>query len=331
MDIGPKAGLDEIALKSESALIIGAGATDFLNGIPLMNYLRRLGVKKIYLGNLACQWWKRKNYETFGPEFYSIRHLKNVELLHETVAVVSGDSRVKTNIYEGIPPEAKISKIFDVPCLIISAQKGVVGVLNGLRKIKEKLNIDLIIDVDSGSDSLYDGKTGVVQTPLHDLLLLSAVAQMDVPSFLALSNYGMDGELSIEELDSIVANVMKQGGFLGAYGLTQKDVLDLEKAHSVAPDPINPLIIAAAKGDHRTYRVLGSRIVKPNPLAAVILIFDLKVVADMGVAKKLSSTSSIREAEKILLKMGIFPESGYRNFVRIIKKGFEQNIKTEFI
>jgi hypothetical protein len=77
--------------------------------------------------------------------------------------------------------------------------------------------------------------------------------------------------------------------------------------------------------------VLGSRIVKPNPLAAVILIFDLKVVADMGVAKKLSSTSSIREAEKILLKMGIFPESGYRNFVRIIKKGFEQNIKTEFI
>lgn len=315
----PKASLDEVALKSKSALIIGAGATDFVNGIPLVNYLRRLGVKNICLGNLACQWWKKKNYETFGPEFYSIRHLKNAEILSETVAFISEKTRVRTRIFEGVPPEAKISKLFGIRCLVFSAQKGVIGIVSGLREVIEKLNLDMIIDIDSGSDSLYDGKTGAVQTPLHDLLLLSAIVQTNIPSFLALSNYGMDGELSIEELDSIVAKIMKLGGFLGAYGLTQKDVLDLEKAHSAVSDPINPLVIAAAKGDYRTYRVLGSRIVKPTPLAAVILFFDPNVVAEMGIANKLSSTTSIQEAEKILLKMGILPESRYRHFVKILK------------
>ncbi len=315
----PKASLDEVALKSRSALIIGAGATDFVNGIPLVNYLRRLGVENIYLGNLACQWWKKKNYETFGPEFYSIKHMKNVEILSDTVAFVSEKTWIKTRVFEGVPPEAKISKLFGIRCLVISARQGVMGIVSGLREVIKKLNLDILIDIDSGSDSLYDGKTGAVQTPLHDSLLLSAIVQTNIPSFLALSNYAMDGELSVEELDSIVSKIMKLGGFLGAYGLTQKDVLDLEKAHSVVSDPINPLIIAAAKGDHRTYRVLGSRIVKPNPLAAVILFFDPNVVAEMGIANKLSSTTSIQEAETILLKMGIFPESRYKHFVRILK------------
>jgi hypothetical protein len=298
---------------------MGAGATDFVNGIPIMNYLHLLGVKNVYLGNLACQWWRKEGYETIGPEFYSLTHLRNVEIMSETVALVSRETRVKTDIYEGVPPEAIISKLFNIRCLIVSAEKGVVGIAQGFEKVIKKLDINMLIDVDSGSDSLYDGKTGTVQTPLHDFMMLAALSRVKIPSFIALTNYALDGELSPEELDQIVANLMRSQGFLGGYGLTQKDVKDLEKAYSKIYDPINSLIIPAVKGDHKTYRVL-SRIVKPSPLAAVILFFDPQVVLRVSPARKLSNTTSLKEAEEILLSMNLFPESRYKCFVKLHKE-----------
>ncbi|MEM3061597.1 MAG: hypothetical protein QW265_04230, partial [Candidatus Bathyarchaeia archaeon] len=64
MNYEVKPSLEELALKSKVAMVVGSGAMDFINGIPIMNYLRLLGVKNLIIGNMACQWWRKKGYET---------------------------------------------------------------------------------------------------------------------------------------------------------------------------------------------------------------------------------------------------------------------------
>lgn len=314
-----KPSFEELALKSKVAMVVGAGAMDFINGIPIINYLRLLGVKKIILGNMACQWWRKKGYDTLAPELYPLSCLKRIEKISETVAFISGNTEVETPLYKGKPPEAIICENFGLPTVIISAEKGVTGIIKGLNEALSKLNVDLFVHVDCGSDSLFDGKTGMVLTPLHDFTLLAATSKLNVNSILALTAYACDGELSSEELDQCIANIMKNGGFLGAHGITQKDVKDLEKAYSLVYDPIDSLVIQAAKGELKTYRVMTSRIVKLSPLAAVILFFDPKVVIEYSPAKHLLNTTSIEEIEKILIKLGITPETIYEHFVKIYK------------
>ncbi|MEM3506653.1 MAG: DUF1152 domain-containing protein [Candidatus Bathyarchaeia archaeon] len=319
MDNEIKLSLEELALKSKVAIVTGAGAMDFINGIPIINYLSLLGVKKIILGNMACQWWRKKGYETMAPELYPLSCLKNIEKISETVAFISKDTEVETPLYKGKPPEAIIAEAFNLPTIIISAEKGVTGIINGLNEAIAKLNVDLFIQVDCGSDSLFDGKTGMPLTPLHDFTLLAATSKLNTNSILALTAYACDGELSSEELDQCIANIMKDGGFLGAHGITQKDVKDLEKAYSLVYDPIDSLVIQAAKGELKTYRVMTSRIVKLSPIAAIILFLDPKVVIEHSPAKHLLNTKSIDEIEKILIKLGITPETIYEYFVKIYK------------
>lgn len=314
----PKPSFTEVAMRSKGAIILGGGGGDFINGIPIANYLRLLGVKKIYLGGFGCQWL----YNTRSPYHYvpapcifSMDQLENIEQISETVALVSKDSRIKTDVYSGPLVEAVVGDALNIPAIIVTMDKGVIGAVNGLNEALKKLDVDLVVGVECGGDALCTGREAKVLTPLHDAIMVATLAKLNVPSFLALTGYGVDGELSQEELDRAWSEIAKNGGYLGAIGITQKDVEDLEKAWraSILFDPIDICVLYAVKGAIHEQRTLRGRSVKLGPFMAVILFLDPKVVLEHGIAKKVVDTRSIREAEERLLEIGVYPETRCRN------------------
>ncbi len=314
----------DLVLKSKGALVAGGGASDFVNGLPIISYLKKLGVEKVYLGNLACHWWEKKGQITLSPELFSIDCVENAERIADTVALVNKDSKVKTKIYEGRLPEAKVSEIIGEPVVLLSASKGVKGLVDGLNTFFEKYGIDLFINVDCGADSLYDGETGEAITPLHDFIMLATSVQVKADSVLALTGYAVDGELALEEVDKLVGRLIAERGFIGAIGITPEDADLLGKVYSKAYDPIDALVLEAAKGNVGIHRALKFRIIKVTPLAAVILFFDPKVVMKHSPAKVLKETTSLKMAEEKLLEAGVYPETRYVTHVPLYKEAEEE-------
>jgi hypothetical protein len=299
--------LEELLLGADNVLFVGAGATDVANGIPLANHAERIGVRPdaIHFGALACQWWASS---MAAPDFYPVAALKPSDQLGDGAALVTPETTVVRDRTEHVPPEVTLRETFGYPSAVLDGRGGVVGLAAALQRCVSAFDVDLIVNVDCGSDSLFDGTRGAVETPLHDFLLMAAIDSLDTTAVHTLTGYGLDGEMPMDALDATVADLMMAGAYLGAHGITQADVADLNDAYERIDDPINSLVVPAATGDHATREVFGRRIT-PTPLSAAILIFDLAAVVANGPAESLAATESLHEAEERLLEAGIDPET----------------------
>jgi len=303
----PKQSLEELLAAADTVLFVGAGATDVVNGVPLANHAERIGVAHddICFGALACQWWAST---ADAPDFYPVDELDGSEALTPLAALVGPETTITRDGTEHVPPEVVLGTEFDYPAGVFDGRDGEVGLRSALEAYVSEFDVDFVVNVDCGSDSLFDGVNGAVETPLHDFLTMAAIDSLDVPAVHTLTGYGLDGEMPMDALDETVADLMAAGAYLGAHGVTQSDVGDLRAAYETVDDPINSLVVPAATGDHAPRDVFGRTIV-PEPLSASILVFDLATVVANGPASTLVGTESLAEAETALLEAGIEPET----------------------
>lgn len=313
-----KKSLHELARGKRKAMIVGiGGGGDIIQGIPIRNYLKFLGVEEVWLGGVSCQWWpfeaESPNTYILAPTIYSLQDLNPCYKLNDTAAMIYPESTVEGKR----PAEAKVGEALKTQTLVFGLEKGVKGMLAGLQKAVEFLGIELVVAMDVGSDSFFSHTSEVrpPRTPLVDLLALAALYQLNLPVVYGLAGYGCDGELELEDLERNVARVMQQGGYLGAYGLTQQDVLDMEIACAAFPDPVEKWPCEAARGN---LGLKNMRLMEPwgttirlTALAAVILLFDLKTVVEAVAipAQRLLHTESLHQAEEIFMAQGILPET----------------------
>lgn len=330
----PKPSLIDLALNAESAMIMGiGGGGDIIQGIPVANLLRKLGVSKIYMGGVACQWWTPDGNPladdwgtaVMGPTLYPVADLGEAELVAPHFAIVKSDSN-----YGGRRPcEARLAELLEPEAMFVAGLTGgVVGLADSLKAIIAELSVDLFVGVDIGSDSFHDGTEACpAKTSMVDFMSLGAMTQLNCPAVYGVSGYGCDGEMQIEELDERVSRVMRAGGFLGAHGLTQEDVLQMEAASEAYPDPVEPMSYRAARGEIGfknvwTHGPYGT-VVKVTPLAAVMLLFDPTSVVEScskGV-KALLNTNSLEEVERIFKEdLGQFPESRMHPVIDFFRK-----------
>lgn len=299
--------LETQLLDATNVLFVGAGATDVANGLPLANHAERIGVAHddIHFGALACQWWASS---MSAPDFYPVADLRESDPLGEGAALVTPETTITRDGTERVPPEVTLEETFDYPSAVLDGRDGVAGLSAALERYVSEFDVDLVVNVDCGSDSLFDGEVGTVETPLHDFLLMAAIDSLETDAVHSLTGYGLDGEMPMDALDATVADLMSKGAYLGAHGVTQEDVADLKTAYERVEDPINSLVVPASTGDHATREVFG-RSITPTPLSASILLFDLETVVENGPASSLADTGSLREAEEVLLDAGITPET----------------------
>ncbi len=151
-----------------------------------------------------------------------------------------------------------------------------------------------------------------IRSPLADSTMLCVLKRLteNVPTFMGIIGYGCDGELTLDELNRNVAEIAKQGGLLGARGLTDEDKTILERILPKTHSEASALVLESAKGGYgeRTIRE-GRRHLHLTHFASVTLYFDPKVVYEMSSpAKLIDKTNSLADADGILRDAGYMTE-----------------------
>jgi hypothetical protein len=266
---------------ARNVLIAGAsGGFDVFSGLPLYFNLKAAG-KTVHLANLS--------FSNLPPGSAG-RYLTPV------LVEVTADSEGSRSYF----PEKHLSQWFrdhgrhEVPVYAIH-RTGPKPVIDAYRVLAEHLELDTVILVDGGTDSLMRGDEAGLGTPEEDMASIAAVHFLDnVPrKMLVCLGFGIDafhGVSHAHVLES-VADLIRRGGYLGAFSLTA-DMPVVQRFRDATryvlkqmPDRISIVctsILAALEGRfgdfHSTERTFGSELFI-NPLMALCWCFRLEHVA----------------------------------------------------
>ena len=235
------------------------------------------------------------------------------ERLNENLVRILPETRLVGGMGAGNPTyEIAMAQTFDVPIYGISLRNGLPGVKHALEIIAKEHDCQLFISADIGSDTFFTGEETQVCSPLIDAFSVICASEMSIPGVYALNGYGGDAEMHIAHLNRNVGECMRRGGFLGASGLTQKDVLDLQKIFDIiGPDDVEQWPQRAAKGELGVFYCKRLWGVERIPAAAVTFFFDPDVVCAMNPAiQACMDTKTLQEAEDaIWSQCGILSET----------------------
>ncbi len=287
---------------SQNILIAGAGGGfDVFSGLPIYFTLRQMG-KTVHLAN------------------YSFCEFKLVQIIGNPDVVIDGFLlRARGEIKHDFMyyPEGYLSQWFKKEYgenveIWMFAKTGVKPLVEGYKHVVEQLNIDAIILVDGGVDSLMRGDEQGAGTLVAASISLAAVDAMNVSvKILACIGFGTEFEeevchyLALENM----AALAKRGAFYGSCALTpQMEAFQLYETACryvwEQPDHhkshISTRIIPAVHGEFGMYLMYpdsNHRPVFTSPLMSLYWFFDANtVVKNSLIMDVLRNTNTLHEA-----------------------------------
>lgn len=193
--------------EARTILLAGAGGGfDIFCGLPLYFGLRRAG-RQVHLASLSFS-------DLYGS---SAREL------------APGMARVTADVWgvSGYFPELYLSKWFaergeSIPIYCFS-RMGVQPLHASYQALIDALQVDAVVLIDGGTDSLMRGDEAGLGTPQEDVTSIAAVDLLNVPTKLLMClGFGIDayhGVCHAQFLEAVSA-LIQQEGFLGAWSLT---------------------------------------------------------------------------------------------------------------
>jgi len=297
--------LDLFKSMPKRILLFGVGGGgDVVSAAMLGLWLRRYGFKT-FIGAVA---WERFVIDPLpGPlpfnTFYNIKRISdNVIAVTKDTFVIRGSRKIK-------PQVAYVSEVINEYVYVIDLWSGVNGYRTGISKLIDYLGIDAIIIVDVGGDILATGNEDNLWSPLADSMGLACFNSFN-NSVLAVHGLGADGELDPDYLLSRISLIAREGGLLGAKGLTLYEARLLEKILSKAISEASKIPLLAYKGFYGEYPVRkGTRQVYVTPLQTITFFLDIHIVYKHSpMASIIDNTDSLEEANSKLNSLGIYTE-----------------------
>lgn len=281
----------------ENILIAGmGGGFDVFCGLPIYFELEKLE-KDVHLANLS---------------FSDITEVFNGEELTDTLIGITVDAEGDADYF----PEFYLAEWFyserNEDVVIWGFQKtGARPLVRNYQALVEHLNIDGIILVDGGVDSLIHGDEPQAGTIFEDMLSLLAVNELKkVPVKInACLGLGVEHEIGYAHLFENIAELSKAGSFLGTCSLLKqmevyqqyeaavKYVFDQQPEY---PSVISSSVISAVQGHYGNYHLIkrtrGSRL-RISPLMSIYWFFDTQAVVKRNLLiPHLRLTYTIEEA-----------------------------------
>ncbi|MEM4675257.1 MAG: DUF1152 domain-containing protein [Nitrososphaerota archaeon] len=301
-----KKSLEGLAETAKRALVLGiGGGGDILGAFPTGRYLEKLGVEVIFGGVV----WERIVYDPKpGPR--SLDEIIGVERISETTGLADWDTRTS---YGVVFQCSNMARFLGRKTLMVDITKGVRGVVRGLKETVRRLDVDFIVGVDVGGDVLAQGGERGLKSPLADAMMLASLHQVDVPTVTAVFAPSCDGELTTEEILERISRIAEKGGYLGARGLAPEDFEAMSEALKYVKTEASMLPLLAWRGMRGIIEIRGGeRKVNLSILSTLTFYFDTDVVYSLSsLAKKVSDTESIEEANNRLHEMNITTEYDY--------------------
>ena len=165
--------------------------------------------------------------------------------------------------------------------------------LDNYKLLIEHLNIDTILLIDGGVDSLVTGDEAEVGTIIEDATSLFVLNELDElkTRLLCCAGFGAERDITYSQILENIAVLFREGGFLGTCSLApqmevykeyEDAVLFVQDQDYQDPSIINSSIISAVHGHfgnyHLTEKSKGSKL-WISPLMALYWFFDLQAVA----------------------------------------------------
>ena len=266
---------------AKTVLLAGAGGGyDIFTGLPLFFGLRAAG-KTVHLANLSFSTLYGSTGDRMGGAL--------VRVTHET----QGSGRYFPELHLARWLKIRCRESVPVYCFdrtgarpVATAYRNLVAHLGG---------VDAVVLIDGGTDSLMRGDEAGLGTPEEDVASICAVDQLsDIATrLLVCVGFGVDTFHGVchAQLLEAVADITRDGGFLGAWTLTNEmpEVAlyreAVEFVHQMMfnnPSIVSASILSAVEGRfgdyHATFRTTGSELFI-NALMSLYWCFRLEPVA----------------------------------------------------
>lgn len=282
-------------------LIAGAGGGfDIFGGLPLYFALKAQG-KMVHLANYSFT-----DLQAFDGEW-----------LTPTMMKVTSETSGFDGLYF---PEWQLAKWLaqhhiTTPVFTFN-RSGVLPLHQNYKLLVETLNLDTIILVDGGTDSLMRGDEDGLGTPGEDLASIASVFPLDIPhKMLMCVGFGVDHYHGVSNDLSFgaIAELTQLGGFLGSISLvSQMPEVEQYKAatefvFSAMPQDssiVSTSIITSIEGHYGDYhannRTRGSKL-WINPLMPICWFFNLEIVAKRNLLlEQLYLTDTFRDVVRAI-------------------------------
>lgn len=243
--------------KANNILIMGiGGGFDVFSGLPIYSTLEKMGMN-VHLANYThSDWSTMSEYAEIIP-------------MAQGCAGVTGNIRQASKNF----PEAYLASWFkeikeqDVSIWLFKRDQSVKEYSNSLNTLIKHLEIDAILLIDGGVDSIMVGDEEGSGTMMEDTLSLAAVKYAEVPiKILSCVGFGTELEEKLSHYLALenMAKISKQGGFYGSCSIVDfmncfqeyKDAClhvwnqpDHRKSH------IQPRVISSAEGEFADYHM----------------------------------------------------------------------------
>jgi len=264
---------------SKNILIAGAGGGfDVYCGIPLYFSLKGMG-KNITLANFS---------------FTLLEETTSVKITNCCYKVTASDKDLSGRNYF---PEKYLAAWFayegEKVDIFAFSHTGVTPLKHSYKYLINELEIDTVILVDGGTDSLMFGDEEKLGTPQEDICSMAAVYRTGIKKQYLLSvGFGVDDFHGVSHYRFLenVAELERDGGYLGLFQLTKQ--MDEYKMYADAvkyanlqmagmESIVSNSIVSAAAGNYGNYHVInrtaGSEL-WINPLMTIYWCFDLRSV-----------------------------------------------------
>lgn len=264
---------------SKNILLAGAGGGfDIYAGIPLYFSLKAQG-KNVTLANFSFTWLDQTSSEKAYPFCYQIN---------------LGDRDLSGRNYF---PEAYLKQWLAMQGEEVDIYAfdriGVRPLRDAYKFLIKKHDIDAVVLVDGGTDSLMFGDEEGLGTPQEDVCSMAAVYRTGIKNqFLLSVGFGIDHYHGVSHFRFLenVAKIAKEGGYLGLFQLTKemKEAQKYIEAINFANEKMKGMesivsnsIVSAVEGAygdyHVSHRTKGSEL-WINPLMTIYWCFELRAV-----------------------------------------------------
>lgn len=264
---------------SQNILISGAGGGfDIYCGLPLYFALKAQG-KNVVLSNLSFTWLPNTSATEVFPSCWKVK---------ATNQVLNGYNYFPEKyLAEWVLQQGELLNIYGFE------KTGANSLKNAFNFIKDEHQIDTVILIDGGTDSLLHGDEEELGTPTEDSCSLAGAFCSAIPNkFLVCLGFGVDHYHGVSHYLFLenVATLIRTGGFLGTFQL-MKEMTEFEKYKQAVvyangrmrlhPSIVSNSIISAIEGNygdhHETDRTKGSEL-WINPLMGMYWCFQLENV-----------------------------------------------------
>lgn len=258
--------------ESHNILIAGCGGGyDIYTAIPL--YEELIKTKSVYMANYT---------------FTNIYEIKNeMKKIDDYCLIV--DENTKSIHDDDYFPELLLAKKLKIP-IYTFRQVSPNLLYESYNKLIKNLNIDTIILIDGGIDSLLFGDEQMRGSPLEDLTSVIAVNKISnellIKSYLYCTAIGID-DIDVNMFLRNTSTLIKQKGFVGFYSIQNcelyKSIIQSTNPKSI----INESIIASLNGEYGKYKnpnlinnIHDDSYPLINPLVSSYWIYDIKILSN---------------------------------------------------